>query len=236
MSIDNNKQNFDSGHRERLRDFIINNYTSAPKEKVFEYFLCMAIPRRDTRVMAKAILEKVGGSINSLVNKDYNYLKNTLKLSEAVIGAIFTFKKMMSFVNEEELLNELKLDSRTKIAKYFQREIGSRDTEYIMVLFLNSAQKLIEKKVFGDNNASLTSFDISSIVSTALNNNCRYLVLSHNHPTGEVKPTMEDKMTTSAFEETIKNINKFELIDHIIVSKDKYFSFHENNLLKNIYR
>ncbi len=233
---DKNKVNLDTGHRERLRNFIINNYETATKEKVFEYFLCMAIPRRDVRLLSKTILEKFNYSINSLINKDYNYLKNSMKLSEAIIGAIFTFRKLMTFCNEEELVEENKLDSITKLARYFQKEIGSRDTEYIIVLFLNSAQKLIEKRVFGDKNSSLTTFDIGEIVNIALNNNTRYIVLSHNHPSGNVQPSPSDKNTTHAFEETIKNMNKFELVDHIIVSAKKYYSFYEHNLLNNIYR
>ena len=229
-------KNLDGGHRERLRDYIIKNFDTASKEKVFEYFLCMAIPRRDTRILAKTILAKVNGNINSLLNKDYTYLKNSLNLSQAVIAAIFTFKKLISFCNEEEFIEEQKLDSRTKIAKYFQKEIGSKETEYIVILFLNSAQKLIEKKIFGDKNSSLTSFNISDIVAIALNNNTKYLVMSHNHPSGNTQPSKSDKITTEAFEDTIKNINKFELIDHIIVSNNKYYSFYEHGLLKNMYK
>jgi len=228
--------NLDKGHRERLRNFIIKNYDTLTKERVFEYFLCMAIPRRDTRLLAKKILDKVGGNINALMNKDYNCLKNSLKLSDAVIVSILTFKKLMSFCNEEELLEATKLNSISKLAKYFQNEIGSKETEYIIVLFLNSGQKLIEKKIFGDKNSGLTIFDISEIVTVALNNNARYLVMSHNHPSGNIQPSQSDKITTTAFEDTIKNINKFELIDHIIVSKTKYYSFREHNLLKNIYK
>lgn len=223
----------DVGHRERLRNYIIDNYDTASKEKVFEYFMCMSIPRRDTRLLSKSILESVGGSINVLLNKDYNFLKNSLHLSKAVIASILTFKKMMSFCNEEELVGGLKLDSRDKIIKYFQREIGSKETEHLLVLFINSAQRLIEKKIFTDKNSSLTSLEISDIVAIALNNNARYVVISHNHPSGNVKPSSSDRISTLALEDTIKNINKFQLLDHVIVGPDKYYSFHENHLLKN---
>ncbi len=234
--LESDKVNLDVGHRERLRNFIIDNYENATKDKIFEYFLCMAIPRRDTRILAKTILEKFNYNINSIINKDYNYLKNSMKLSDAIICAIFTFRKMMTFCNEEELVEENKLDSISKLARYFQREIGSKDTEYIIVLFLNSAQKLIEKRIFGDKNTSLTTFDFGNIIAIALNNNTRYIVLSHNHPSGNVQPSPNDKKTTYSFEETIKNINKFELVDHIIVSRNKYYSFYEHHLLNNVYR
>lgn len=227
--------NLDKGHRERLRDFVIKNYEASTKDKIFEYFLCMAIPRKDVRLLAKTILDKVNGNINSLINKDYNCLKNSLELSDTIIAAIFTFKKIMSFCNEEELIENAKLDSIIKLAKYFQNEIGSKETEYIIVLFLNSGQNLIEKKIFSDKNSGLTTINISEIITIALNNNSRYLVMSHNHPSGNVQPSQSDKATTLAFEETIKNINKFELVDHIIVGKNKYYSFKEHKLLKNIY-
>lgn len=231
------KVNLDVGHRERLRSLIIDNYQTATKDKIFEYFLCMAIPRRDTRLLAKTILEKVNYNVSSLINKDYNYLKNSMKLSDAIICAIFTFRKMMTFCNEEELTNESnKLDSISKLAKYFQREIGSKDTEYIIVLFLNSAQKLIDKRIFGEKNSSLISFNASDVIAEALNNNARYIVLSHNHPSGNVSPSQNDKNATHNFEGILKSINKFELVDHIIVSTNKYYSFHEHHLLNDMYK
>ncbi|HSQ97657.1 MAG TPA: JAB domain-containing protein [Rickettsiales bacterium] len=230
---DNKEKKLDYGHRQRLREYIIKNFDTASKEKIFEYLMCMAIPMKDTRILSKSILEKVGGSLVNLFNKNYDYLKNSLNLTDSVIASILTVSKIMSLCNTEELLDEIKFDSRNKIIKYFQKEIGFKETEYIMVLFLNSAQKLIEKKIFGDKNSSITSFNIADMIAVALNNNTKFLVLSHNHPSGNVSPSQADKETTGSFEDTIKHINKFELIDHIIVSREKYYSFFEHNLLKN---
>ena len=229
-----NKINLDKGHRQRLREYIIKNYDTTTEEKILEYFLCLSIPRRDTRLLAKQILEKVNGSFKTLINKDYNYLKKTLSLSDAVIGEIFTFRRMISFINEEELQENLKtkkLDTRKKIAKYLQSEIGSKDTEHILVLLLNSNQNLIEKRIFGDKNNSHIICDAGEIINTALNNNAKYVVLSHNHPSKNIQPSRDDIIATTKFETAIKTINKFELVDHIIVSDNNYFSFYENNLL-----
>lgn len=228
-----NVKRLDYGHRQRLREYIITNFDNASKEKIFEYLMCLAIPMKDTRILSKTILEKVGGSLINLFNKDADYLKNSLHLTDSVVAAILTVSKIISFCNTEELLDEIKFDSRNKLIKYFQKEIGAKETEYIVVLFLNSAQKLIEKKIFGDKNSSITSFNIADMVAIALNNNTKFLVLAHNHPSGNVIPSLADKETTSSFEETIKHINKFELLDHVIVSTDKYYSFFEHNLLKN---
>ncbi len=232
----NDKKNLDQGHRERLRKYIIQNYETATKEKILEYFFCLSIPRRDTRVLAKTILDKTNQNFIKLMNADYNYLKNHLMLSDAVIAEIFTFRKIMSFINEEQLaddLNTKKLDSRKKIAKYLQNEIGSKDTEHILVLFLSPYQTLIEKKIFGDKNNSFITFDVGNIINTALNNNAKYIILSHNHPSNDVMPSQEDIIATTKFESAIKTINKFDLVDHIIVGSDKYFSFYDNNLLSN---
>lgn len=234
--VDNDKNNLDKGHRERLRKYIIQNYETATKEKILEYFFCLSIPRRDTRILAKTIFDKVNQSFAKIMNSDYNYLKNYLKLSDAVIAEIFTFRKIMSFINEEQLANDLniqKLDSRKKIAKYLQNEIGSKDTEHILVLFLSPYQTLIEKKIFGDKNNSFITFDVGNIINTALNNNAKYIILSHNHPSNDVTPSQEDIIATTKFESAIKTINKFDLVDHIIVGNDKYFSFYDNNLLSN---
>lgn len=230
---DNNKnKKLDIGHRERLRDFIIENYETVSKEKVFEYFMCLAIPRRDVRLLAKSILNSVGGSINALLNKDYNYLKNTLKLSKPAIGAIFTFKKMNSFCNKDELSDNDKFTSRKDIIRYFQREIGSRETEYAVVLFLNSAQKIVARRMFCEKNSFLTTFNTDEIILAALNSNARYIVFSHNHPSDDIRPSQADIDTTKEFINAIKGIKAFTLLDHIIVSGNNYYSFLDNKKLK----
>ena len=219
-----------------MRESIVNSFSTVSKEKIFEYFICLTTPRKDVRLLAKSILEKVGGSFTVLFNKDEKYLKNVLELQDTIIAAIMMFKKMMTIYNDEELSKDNSFDTIKAIAKYFQREIGSSDTEFMVVLFLNPAKQLIEKKVYGDKNNSITSFNVSDVINIALNNNAKYLILSHNHPSGNTKPSDGDKKTTAIFEETIKNIDKFELIDHIIVSTDKYYSFRENNQLKNVFK
>jgi len=181
--------------------------------------------------MAKEILSNVGNSIRTLLNKDEKYLKNELKLSDSIISTIFFARKMVEFYNFEELIENKKLNNIPKIAKYFQVEIGSRETEHIMVLFLNSGQKFIKKKIFGDNNISITSFNTENLITDAKILNAKYVFISHNHPSGDVQPSLEDKKAMATFCDTLKNVTSFELMDHIIVSGDKYFSFTENNIM-----
>lgn len=233
-TLSKSSKNLDYGHRQRLRESIINNYNAIAKEKIFEYLMCLAIPMRDTRILSKNILEKVDGSFLSLFNKSPEFLRDSLNLPDTIIAAILTVSKIMSLYNTEEL-QDLKsgivFDSRNKIFNYFKKEIGSKDTEQTIILFLNSSQKLISKLVFGDNGITKISFNINDIISKMLNCHARFVVLSHNHPSGNPEPSKQDIDTTKLFEESIKYIGEVELVDHIIVSGNKYFSFFENKLL-----
>lgn len=233
-TLSKTSKNLDYGHRQRLRESIINNYNAITKEKIFEYLMCLAIPMRDTRILSKNILEKVDGSFLSLFNKSPEFLKDTLNLPDTIIAAILTVSKVMSFYNMEEL-QDLKsgiiFDSRNKIFNYFKKEIGSKDTEQTIILFLNSSQKLISKLVFGDNGITKISFNMNDIISKMLNCHARFVVLSHNHPSGNPEPSQQDIDTTKLFEESIKYIGEVELVDHVIVSGSKYFSFFEHKML-----
>lgn len=233
-TLSKSSKNLDYGHRQRLRESIINNYNAITKEKIFEYLMCLAIPMRDTRILSKNILEKVDGSFLSLFNKSPEFLRDTLNLPDTIIAAILTVSKIMSLYNTEEL-QDLKsgiiFDSRNKIFNYFKKEIGSKDTEQTIILFLNSSQKLISKLVFSDNGLTKISFNINDIISKMLNCHARFVVLSHNHPSGNPEPSKQDIDTTRLFEESIKYIGEVELVDHVIVSGNKSFSFFENKLL-----
>lgn len=225
------KKNLDYGHRQRLREQIINNYNTITKEKIFEYLMCMAIPMKDTRVLSKNILEKFNGNFLNIFNKSAEFLKNSLHLPDTIIASILTVSKIMSYYNAEELDNYNIVNSRNELIKFFKKEIGSKDTEHTIILCLNSAQKIIEKISFGDNNLTKISFNIGNIVAKILNNKTKFVVLSHNHPSGDPTPSDEDLKTTEFFEDSIRYMGEIELVDHIIVSGNKYFSFFEHKLL-----
>lgn len=116
------------------------------------------------------------------------------------------------------------------IADYYMEDLRHRDTEVLMVAFLNTKNMLIKsiELTKGTVNASLMS--PRELYAEALKSNAVYVVLLHNHPSGDPTPSREDIINTRKIYEAGKLIG-IELIDHIIIGDNKYISLKERGVI-----
>ncbi len=112
----------------------------------------------------------------------------------------------------------------------FADSIKNSQTEKILLLCFNSAKQVIYKKIFSQHKSTHVRFTARTIFTPVLKNNCTHIVLVHNHPSGRVFPSDADYITTMALFETAQLL-EIKLIDHLIVSREDYFSFCEAGIL-----
>ena len=109
--------------------------------------------------------------------------------------------------------------------------LRDKQREHFVVLFLNARNQLITKKdlFIGTLNANLVH--PREIFSEALKKNAASLILIHNHPSGDPEPSQDDLEITKRLREA-GQIMGLEIIDHLIISHNNYFSFKEHQLMK----
>ncbi|MFC0322751.1 DNA repair protein RadC [Gallibacterium melopsittaci] len=113
---------------------------------------------------------------------------------------------------------------------YMQSELSMQQREMFMVLFLDNQHHLIQKEVLFQGTINSTQIHPREIIKSALQHNAAALILSHNHPSGIVTPSTQDIEITKE----IKNICQLidvKVLDHLIVGKNKVFSFCEEGLM-----
>jgi len=110
-------------------------------------------------------------------------------------------------------------------------DIRGKTREYLIALYLNARHELIKRQTITIGNLNQNIVDPRDVFSEALTLPCAFVVLVHNHPSGDPTPTQDDKKFTKALVKAGKILG-VDLIDHIIVSKQDYFSFREVKLLK----
>ena len=122
------------------------------------------------------------------------------------------------------------LKSPATIADYFMEELRYEEQEQLIVLFLDTRNRLLKEKLMfkGTVNASLAS--PREIFLEALEVHAVHVVLVHNHPSGDPIPSSEDIRVTEDIKE-IGGMMDIPLIDHIIIGDNKYMSFREAGLL-----
>lgn len=123
------------------------------------------------------------------------------------------------------------IDSSYKAGNYFKNYFtGLKDKERFVCSFLNSQNTIISTKVVFEGTINEAPIYPREIVKAALLNNACSVAFAHNHPGGSLKPSNADLNVTSRIREAMRTVS-INVIDHIIVAGDSYYSFAENNKL-----
>lgn len=102
--------------------------------------------------------------------------------------------------------------------------------EEFWVLYLDNSNHLIEKSLIGSGGFTATLVDIRLVLHLALKWGATAMIVAHNHPTGNLKPSKADRLLTDKLFQAAHAID-LKLLDHIIVGKNEYFSFADQKLL-----
>lgn len=123
------------------------------------------------------------------------------------------------------------LNAPIKAVQIVRDVIGNVDREYIVVCCVNSAMKPTNIEIVGIGTSDTCLLNIPEIFKTAMLTNANGIIVFHTHPSGEVVPSKADKCTTKRLVRAGELLG-IKVRDHIIIGEEeKYFSFHENNLL-----
>ena len=225
------------GHRERIREKFLNNGIDGFAEyEILELLLTYCIPRKDTKPIAKELLNKFK-SLDNVFKADLDKLSVIDGLGKNSVAFLKLIGDLPSIVYKDELKNKKLIDKDTIkilnkdiLLKYLRNKIGYEEIEKFYVLYLSSSNEVIE---FEEN--SVGTLDRSSvypreIYKKIINLNAKSIILAHNHPSDNITPSKCDIELTNEIAKGLKNFGAL-LIEHIIITKNSYFSFLEEGLI-----
>jgi DNA repair protein RadC len=108
--------------------------------------------------------------------------------------------------------------------------LGDLRYEEFWVMLLNRAHQIIALKKISEGGLSSTSVDPKRIFNTALQHHAHSIILAHNHPSGNLSPSLEDKRITDKLQKVGVEL-ELSVIDHLIISGNVYFSFADEGLM-----
>lgn len=222
--------NYHGGHRERLKKRFLNDgMEHMEKQEILEMMLFFSIPRRDTNALSHELLNKFG-SISTLLDAPIDILRQN-GLSESTIAYLKMIPDLCRLYMEEKRENRHTNLSLTSIAEIVQSKFIGRTEEAVLLMLLDSARKSLFCEIV--NRGSVNGCEIYSrkMLEIAIANKAAYAIIAHNHPSGSLLPSKEDILTTRELFKAFSTV-KIELLDHIIVSNDGFFSFRETGFME----
>lgn len=139
----------------------------------------------------------------------------------------------MQLVKESRVLFDAKVSSPAVVAKMIKQMTDGSDRELVYVISVDSKNKPIATELVSMGGVNSSIIDVGNIFKHALLSNAAGVIIAHNHPSGDVTPSVEDIRVTKRIEEAGKLLN-LPLLDHVIVGDmetDVYYSFLENGRL-----
>ena len=120
--------------------------------------------------------------------------------------------------------------SSERLGKKLIAQIGHKEQEHLMAIYLNNQNQIVDERVIsiGTKNRSLAS--LSDILRYAVRCNASSIIVAHNHPSGSVAPSGNDREFTRTIMECCK-LFEIVLLDHVVVGRDTYYSFREQDYL-----
>ncbi|UEG48512.1 DNA repair protein RadC [Ferruginibacter lapsinanis] len=174
--------------------------------------------------LAKDILQLGSNNLNELGKlslKDFTSIKGIGQAKAITIAAALELGRRRQAANA---LEKIVVRKSNDIAEFLRAKIKDYSYEVFGVLFLNQANKINHFEIISSGGITGTVADPRIILKKALDADATSLVLCHNHPSGNLKPSQADEAITYKIKEAAKYFD-IKVIDHIIVSEDGYYSF-----------
>ena len=237
MAEEEKTKNNAKGHRERVRKrFLENGFNGLEDYEILELLLFYVIPRKDTKAIAKELIKKFK-TLANVLKADTLELKTINGLGDVAI----TFLKMMGALPEkiyEDKLKNKKLikDDKNKITdkevllSFLRNKIGYEDVEKFYVIYLSSSNEVIAFEESSSGTLDRSSIYPREIYKRVIMENAKSIIIAHNHPSGNTCPSKCDIDITNEIAKGLKNFGAL-LIEHIIITRDSYFSFLEEGLI-----
>lgn len=179
--------------------------------------------------LAQELLDRFGG-IGGLLHTGADALKSVKGLGPAKRAEVVAVLELARRALAQELRQRPLFDSPTAAREFLQLQLGARPHEVFCVLFLDSQNRLIALEEMFRGTLSQTSVYPREVVLRALHHHAGAVVLAHNHPSGEARPSRADEALTQSLKAALALVD-VRVLDHFIVTREQAASMAELGLV-----
>lgn len=221
--------NLKAGHRKRVREKYrrLGSFQSYQPYEVLELLLFYAIPRRDTKEIAKNLISAFG-SVKGVLNADINALKKVPGVGDSASVLLNAIGQAACYMFSEDAE---KIRGSGDMGEYALHLMKGKKVEEFYAVALNPKNEIINVRMLASGGTSSVNVNISDVVKFSMDSDADKIVLIHNHTNGNPAPSGEDVEITRNFIDIASKVG-VTISDHIITSDNRYISMFSGGLLK----
>lgn len=180
--------------------------------------------------LSKRILDGVKGNLNELGKLNVTDLKKHKGIGEAKALSIIAAMELGRRRQSSDILKKDKIASSRDLYEFALPYLADLQHEAFLVVYCNRANAVIHQQIVSSGGITGTVVDVKMILKEAIARLSTVMMVAHNHPSGNLRPSDADKSITQKLQEACKLMD-ISLVDHIIVGDGGFYSFRDNDLM-----
>ncbi|RSY78754.1 DNA repair protein RadC [Sphingomonas koreensis] len=218
-----------TGHRARLRQRLLTDGDGLLDHELIEYLLALAIPRRDTKPLAKTLIHEFGG-IAGLLTADAKAIARVPGMGETSIAALKIAQTAALRLLRGEVAARPVLANWQALLDYLRADMAHHAIERVRVLHMNSRNILIRDELMQEGSVDEAPVYVREVIRRAIDLGSAAIILVHNHPSGDPAPSRADIELTRNVVEAGKRLG-IAVHDHIIIGTEGHSSLRSMGLM-----
>jgi len=217
-------------HRKRLKKkFSESGVSSFHDYEVLELLLSYAIPRKDVKPLAKELL-RAFGSLKGLMDAEKESMEKVKGVGAHTAILIKLIKEIGILYLKEKAKEKPQITCTTELLDYCKTYMGGLKDERFCVIYLDAQNRLTNIETIQEGIVNQAVVYPRKVLENALKQKASAVILVHNHPSGQVKPSDADIRLTKTIQETARILDII-VHDHVIIGENRFFSFREEGLI-----
>lgn len=184
--------------------------------------------------LATDLLQCYDGSLSRLAESSIHELSKTPGIGKIKATELCAAFALSARISQQECRDLPLMNNPARVASYIRRILNQREQEEFHVLLLDSRMRLIRSELITVGLLDRSLVHAREVFRAAIKEACQSLILCHNHPSGDVRPSPEDKHSTQMLQKAGKIVG-ISILDHVIISSRledlEYFSFREASIM-----
>ncbi len=219
-----------SGHRARLRKRLLEGGADALADhEVIEYLLMTAIPRRDTKPIARTLLKQFG-TLAGVFNADPAALARHPGMGETSAAALRIVALAARRLARTQATAQPMLSSWQALIDYLTIDMAHLTVERVRVLYLDTRNRLIRDEHVTDGSIDEAAIHPREVIRRALDLGATAIIIVHNHPSGSPEPSRADIQITNRIAEAGRLLG-ITVHDHVIIGREGHVSLKAKGLI-----
>ena len=217
------------GHRRRLKDRLLDDPRALAEYEVLELVLGYVNARRDTKPLAKELLARFG-NLRGVLTARFEELRGVPGFGTGAEQFFTLWREVWARFHEQPMRDRAVLGSPDVVAEMARARIGVKEHEEFWMALVDTKNRLVGWERVSKGTVDQAAVYPREVIAMALRYNASGVILVHNHPGADPRPSAEDMAFTRRIVAAAREMD-IRVLDHLVVTENRFFSFQAEGMI-----